>query len=74
MELFKTKPRRSNGQFATREMAYADMQAKENERLKFESEQWRRMYLAVVNDNVKMERELKEIKQALAKLQNNIHT
>ena len=55
--LFKTgKPvyRLRNGRYATKEMAYADKQNGENQRLKLEVEKYRRMYLAVVKENVKL--------------------
>lgn len=59
LELFKAdKPinRLSNGRFATKEMAYADKQNMENKRLKMEVEKYKRMYLAVVKENVKIKR------------------
>lgn len=68
MELFKTKPRRSNGQFATREMAYADKQAEENRRLRYEVEKYRRMYLSVAKDNIEKEKELQKIKSTLKEI------
>lgn len=43
-----------NGRYATKEMAYADKQNGENQRLKFEVEKYRRMYLAVVKENVRL--------------------
>lgn len=59
--------RRSNGQYATKEMAYADKQAKENQYLKFELEKYKRMYLAVAKDNEKLNRKLNSIKDILNK-------
>lgn len=47
-----------NGRYATREMAYADKQNGENQRLKMEVEKYKRMYLAVVKEN----RKLKEMR------------
>ena len=43
-----------NGRYATKEMAYADKQNGDNQRLKLEVEKYRRMYLAVVKENVKL--------------------
>ena len=59
--------RRSNGQFATREMAYADKQATDNKRLSFEAEKYKRMYLAVVKENSVLKRKFNEIKELLEK-------
>lgn len=55
--------RRSNGQFATKEMAYADKQAVENQRLRLECEKYQRMYLSVVKENTKLKRMFNEIKE-----------
>jgi hypothetical protein len=55
--LFKTgKPvyRLRNGRYATKEMAYADKQNGENQRLKLEVEKYKRMYLAVVKENTRL--------------------
>lgn len=57
--------RRSNGQFATKEMAYADKQATENKRLSFEVEKYKRMYLAVVKENANLKQKLNEIKEII---------
>ena len=43
-----------NGRYATKEMAYADKQNSENQRLKLEVEKYRRMYLAVVKENTRL--------------------
>lgn len=43
-----------NGRYATKEMAYADKQNGENQRLKLEVEKYKRMYLAVVKENIKL--------------------
>lgn len=43
-----------NGRYATKEMAYADKQNSENQRLKLEVEKYKRMYLAVVKENIKL--------------------
>lgn len=59
--------RRSNGQFATKEMAYADKQAVENQRLRLECEKYQRMYLSVVKENTKLKRMFNEIKELLEK-------
>lgn len=55
--------RRSNGQFATKEMAYADKQATDNKRLSFEVEKYKRMYLAVVKENNELKRKFNQIKE-----------
>lgn len=59
--------RRSNGQFATREMAYADKQATENKRLSFEVEKYKRMYLTVVKENGELKRKFNQIKDIICK-------
>ena len=43
-----------NGRYATKEMAYADKQNGENQRLKIEVEKYKRMYLAVVKENTRL--------------------
>jgi hypothetical protein len=43
-----------NGRYATKEMAYADKQNVENQRLKLEVEKYKRMYLALVKENIKL--------------------
>ena len=59
----KTTYRRSNGQFATKEMAYADKQAVENQRLRLECEKYQRMYLSVVKENNELKRKFNQIKE-----------
>lgn len=57
LELFKMERpvyRLRNGRYATKEMAYADKQMVENQRLKMEVEKYKRMYLAVVKENVRL--------------------
>ena len=54
--------RRSNGQFATKKMAYADKQAVENQRLRLECEKYQRMYLSVVKENGELKRKFNQIK------------
>lgn len=44
-------------------MAYADKQAKDNKRLLFDVEKYKRMYLAVVKENSKLKRKLNQIKE-----------
>lgn len=66
LELFKMERpvyRLRNGRYATKEMAYADKQMVENKRLKIEVEKYKRMYLAVVKENVKIKRESYESKK-----------
>ena len=43
-----------NGRYTTKEMAYADKQNVENQRLKIEVEKYKRMYLAVVKENTRL--------------------
>lgn len=43
-----------NGRYATKEMAYADKQNGENQRLKLEVEKYKRMYLALVKENTRL--------------------
>ena len=47
-----------NGRYATKEMAYADKQNSENQRLKLEVEKYKRMYLAVVKENTRLKEQL----------------
>lgn len=47
-----------NGRYATKEMAYADKQNVDNQRLKLEVEKYKRMYLAVVKENTRLKNEL----------------
>lgn len=61
LELFKMERpvyRLRNGRYATKEMAYADKQMVENQRLKMEVEKYKRMYLAVVKENSRLKNEL----------------
>ena len=57
LELFKMERpvyRLRNGRYATKEMAYADKQMVENQRLRLEVEKYKRMYLAVVKENSRL--------------------
>lgn len=63
----KTTYRRSNGRFATKEMAYADKMANDNKRLSFEVEKYKRMYLAVVKENSELKRMFNQIKELICK-------
>ena len=59
LELFKMERpvyRLRNGRYATKEMAYVDKQMVENQLLRMEVEKYKRMYLAVVKENVKIKR------------------
>jgi hypothetical protein len=49
-----------NGRYATKEMSYADRQESENRRLKFEVEKYKRMYLALVKENIKLKEQLND--------------
>lgn len=60
--------RSSNGQFATREMAYADKQANENAILRLDVEKYRRAYLTTAKRCVALERELNELKDKIKNL------
>ena len=62
-ELFpEPRPRRANGQFATKEMAYADMQRKENITLRAKAEMYQRMYLALFKENQHLKETINQIK------------
>ena len=63
LQLFNTPKRYTrltNGRFATKEMAYADEQNVENKRLRIEVEKYKRMYLCVSKENMKLHRELQK--------------
>lgn len=49
-----------NGRYATKAMAYADRQESENKRLKFEVEKYKRMYLSLVKENIKLKEQLND--------------
>lgn len=49
-----------NGRYATKEMSYADRQESENKCLKFEVEKYKRMYLALVKENIKLKEQLND--------------
>lgn len=49
-----------NGRYATKEMAYADKQNFENQRLKFEVEKYKRMYLSLAKENIKLKEQLND--------------
>ena len=53
-ELERPVYRLRNGRYATKEMAYADKQNGENQRLKLEVEKYKRMYLSVVKENIRL--------------------
>jgi hypothetical protein len=64
--LFKEHPlRRSNGRYCTKEQYAQDRVHNENKRLRYERDKYYRMYLAVANDNVRLERKLAELKSLL---------
>lgn len=57
LELFKMERpvyRLRNGRYATKEIAYADKQMVENQRLRMEVDKYKRMYLAVVKENSRL--------------------
>jgi hypothetical protein len=57
--------RRSNGQYATKGMAYADKQREENKRLRHEAEMYQRMYLTLYKENQKLKQKIENIKSIL---------
>lgn len=65
--LFEDKQvyRRRNGQYATKEMAYADKVAEENKYLRNESEKYRRMALSLEKENRRLKDKLSQIKLLL---------
>lgn len=64
----KTTYRRSNGQFATKEMAFADKTAQENAILRYDVEKYKRAYLTTAKRCVALERELNELKYKIKNL------
>lgn len=64
-EMPKVVHRRKNGQYATKEVAYADKIAEENELLKYEKEKYQRMAMALANENKKLKEKLSQIKLLL---------
>lgn len=59
------KPRRKNGQFATKEVAYVDRIAEENKVLRFEKEKYLRAYLSLEKENRKLKDMISKIKMML---------
>lgn len=57
--------RRSNGQFATKEMAEMDKVKDENVYLRFEMEKYKRQALALASVNTILRKELNEIKEKI---------
>lgn len=57
--------RRRNGQFATKDVAYADKVAEENKYLRNESEKYRRMALSLEKENRRLKDKLSQIKLLL---------
>lgn len=64
-ELPKVVYRRKNGQYATKEMAMVDKVTEENKYLRNESEKYRRMALALSNENAKLKDKLNKIKMMI---------
>ena len=64
-ELPKIVHRRKNGQYATKEVAYADKVAEENKYLRNESEKYRRMALSLEKENRRLKAKLSQIKLLL---------
>lgn len=65
---FKQKHRDSKGRFATAEKAAYDIAIKENNYLRYQVEKYRRMAEAVVNSNIRLNRELASIKEKLSNI------
>lgn len=61
----KVVHRRRNGQFATKDVAYADRVAEENKSLRFEKEKYQRMALALEKENRRLKEKLLQIKLLL---------
>jgi hypothetical protein len=61
----KVVHRRRNGQFATKDVAYADKVAEENKYLRNESEKYRRMALSLEKENRRLKDKLSQIKLLL---------
>ena len=61
----KVVHRRRNGQFATKDVAYADKVAEENKYLRNESEKYRRMALSLEKENGRLKAKLSQIKLLL---------
>lgn len=65
--LFENKQvyRRCNGQYATKEVAYADKMREENKSLRLERDKYQRAWMSLVNENKKLREKLAEIKNLL---------
>ena len=57
--------RRKNGQFATKDVAYADRIKEENKMLNHEKEKYQRMALVLERENRKLKEKLQQIKMLL---------
>ena len=65
--LFEDKQvyRRRNGQYATKEMAYADRMKEENKSLRLERDKYQRAWMSLVNENKRLREKIAEIKTLL---------
>lgn len=65
--LFENKQvyRRHNGQYATKEVAYADKMREENKSLRLERDKYQRAWMSLVNENKKLREKIVEIKNLL---------
>lgn len=61
----KVVHRRRNGQFATKDVAYADRIKEENKLLNHEKEKYQRMALALEKENRRLKEKLLQIKMLL---------
>lgn len=61
----KVVHRRRNGQFATKDVAYADRIKEENKLLNHEKEKYQRMALALKKENRRLKEKLLQIKMLL---------
>lgn len=61
----KVVHRRRNGQFATKDVAYADRIKEENKLLNHEKEKYQRMALALDKENRRLKEKLLQIKMLL---------
>lgn len=61
----KVVHRRRNGQFATKDVAYADRIKEENKLLRLERDKYQRAWMSLVNENKRLREKIAEIKTLL---------
>ncbi len=67
--LFKEPPlRRKNGKYCTKEQFRQDKVDEENKKLQFEKEKYKRAWLAVLQENIRLKDELKTLKRKIGGL------